>query len=236
MTDRQLARTAGVLYLVVAILGGLAELYVRATIVDPDSASTTAQNIRDSAGLFRFGFIADLFQATVFLLLAMALYVLLRRFGEPVGRAMVVFVAISVAIMCLNLLNQLTALTIATGESAVHDDAMVGLFTEMHANGYLIAQIFFGLWLWPLGVLVLRSGWFPRALGWLLIVAAACYLVDTLLLFAIPDFSSTLNGILVLPAAVAELWMVVWLLIKAAPSDEPIATSLGTAQLERSEP
>jgi ABC-type multidrug transport system permease subunit len=98
---------------------------------------------------------------------------------------------------------------------------MVGLFTEMHANGYLIAQIFFGLWLWPLGVLVLRSGWFPRALGWLLIVGAGCYLVETLLLFALPDLSSTWEGILVLPAAVAELWMVVWLLIKAVPSDEP---------------
>ncbi len=223
MTDRQLARTAGVLYLIVAVFGGFAELYVRSSLIDPDNASATAQSIRDSAGLFRFGFIADVLQATVFLLLAMALYLLLRRFGEMVARSLVVFVAISVAIMCLNLLNQLTALTIATGDSAVHDDAMVGLFTEMHANGYLIAQIFFGLWLIPLGVLALRSGWFPKALGWLLIVGGIGYVLEAFALFAVPDLSTTVQAILVAPSAVAELWMVVWLLVKAVPSDERTA-------------
>jgi Domain of unknown function (DUF4386) len=229
MTDRRFARAAGVLYLIVAIFGGLAELYVRASLIEPGDAGATAQNIRDSAGLFRFGFIADLFQASVFLLLAMALYVLLRRFGELAARAMVVFVAISVAIICLNLLNQLTALTIATGDSVVRDDAMVGLFTEMHANGYLIAQIFFGLWLWPLGYLALRSGWVPRALGWLLIVGAAGYIADTFALFVWPDLPAAVDGLLVLPSAVAELWMVLWLLVKAVPSDERIALTPATA-------
>src|SRR5918996_109871 len=113
--ERRLARFAGSLYLVVAVLGGFAELVVRQSIVEPGNAALTAENIRGSATLFRLGFGADLLQATLFLFTAMALYLLLRDVNELVARAMVVIVAVSVAIICLNLLNQYTALQIATG-------------------------------------------------------------------------------------------------------------------------
>src|ERR687892_1925463 len=116
-SERKLARIAGSLYLVVAVLGGFAELYVRDRLIDLGDPAATAANIRESATLFRAGFAADLVQAKFFLLTAMALYLLLRHVNELVARAMVVFVAVSVAIICLNLLNQYTALLLATGES-----------------------------------------------------------------------------------------------------------------------
>jgi hypothetical protein len=211
--EKRLARIAGSLYLVVAVLGGFAELYVRARTVVPGDASATAENIRGSATLFRFGFASDLVQATFFLFTAMALYLLLRHVDELVARAMVVIVAVSVAIICLNLLNQYMALQVATG-SAAGSDALAGLFADMHAAGYLIAQIFFGLWLLPLGYLVYRSGYFPKVVGILLAVGCFGYLIDTFTHFLAPGIAGSVSAIAVMPAAIGELSFVVYLLVK----------------------
>jgi hypothetical protein len=219
-SERRLSRIAGSLYLVVAVLGGFAELVVRAGIVEPGAGSTTAANIRASGTLFRWGFASDLIQATFFLLTAMALYLLLRHVQEMVARAMVVFVAVSVAIICLNLLNQYTALAVATGESygGAASDRLAGLFADMHANGYLIAQVFFGLWLVPLGYLVYRSGLFPRVLGVLLAIGCVGYLIDLFTHFLAPGVAERIEVFAALPAAVGELAFVGWLLIKGAQS------------------
>jgi len=211
--EKRMARIAGSLYLVVAVLGGFAELYVRARTVVPGDAAATAENIRGSATLFRFGFASDLVQATFFLFTAMALYLLLRHVNELVARAMVVIVAVSVAIICLNLLNQYMALQVATG-GAEGSDALAGLFADMHAAGYLIAQIFFGLWLLPLGYLVYRSGYFPRVLGILLAVGCFGYLIDTFTRFLAPGIAGSVSAIAVIPAAIGELSFVVYLLVK----------------------
>jgi len=211
--EKRMARIAGSLYLVVAVLGGFAELYVRARTVVPGDAAATAENIRGSATLFRFGFASDLVQATFFLFTAMALYLLLRHVNELVARAMVVIVAVSVAIICLNLLNQYMALQVATG-GAEGSDALVGLFADMHAAGYLIAQIFFGLWLLPLGYLVYRSGYFPKVVGILLAVGCFGYLIDTFTRFLAPGIAGSVSAIAVLPAAIGELSFVVYLLVK----------------------
>lgn len=226
-SERRLARIAGFLYLIVAALGGFAELYVRDRIVELGDPATTAESIRASATVFRAGFVADLAQATVFLFTAMALYLLLRGVNELVARAMVVIVAVSVGIMCLNLLNQYTALQLATGDvtgfAAGGSDALAGLFTEMHHAGYLIAQIFFGLWLLPLGYLVVRSGWFPRAIGVLLVAGCFGYLIDTFAGFLAPSAAQSIEAFVVAPAAIGELSFVVWLLVKGVRVREPDA-------------
>jgi hypothetical protein len=217
-SERRLARIAGSLYLVVAVLGGFAELYVRDRIVELGNSAATAENIRESATLFRVGFAADLVQATFFLFTGMALYLLLRHTSELVARAMVVLVAVSVGIICLNLLNQYVALQLATSEAAAFgaagSDGLAGLFAEMHHAGYLIAQIFFGLWLLPLGYLVVRSGWFPKAIGVLLIVGCFGYLVDTFARFLAPGIAGSIEAFVLVPAALGEVSFVVWLLVK----------------------
>jgi hypothetical protein len=219
-SERRLARIVGALYLVVALFGGFAELVVRARIVEPGNAAATAENIRGSATLFRLAFASDLVQATFFLFTAMALYLLLRHVSELVTRAMVVIVAVSVAIICLNLLNQFVSLQIATGEAssgafgAAGTDALAGLFADMHGAGYMIAQIFFGLWLLPLGYLVYRSGYFPKALGVLLVVGCFGYLIDTFATFLAPGIAESIEWIVVAPAAVGELSLVAYLLVK----------------------
>ena len=217
---RRLARIAGSLYLVVAVFGAFAELVVRDGIVEAGDPATTAANIRDSASLFRVGFAADLVQATFFLFTAMALYLLLRHVDELVARAMVVIVAVSVAIICLNLLNQYTSLALASGTGSASafgpatSDALAGLFAEMHGAGYLIAQIFFGLWLLPLGSLVYRSDAFPKALGVVLAIGCLGYLIDTFTTLLAPGAAERIEWIVLAPAALGELWLVAYLLVK----------------------
>lgn len=233
--EKPLARIAGVLYLIVAVCGSFAELYVRSGIVVPGDAAATADNIRASATLFRFGFVADLVQATCFLLTAMALYLLLRHVDKRVAAAMVTFVAVSVAIMCLNLLNQLAALLIATGEDTsgafgpAGSDALVLLFAELQRNGFLIAQMFFGLWLLPLGYLVVRSRSFPKVLGVLLAIGGVGYLVDLFVQFLAPAVAERIAPVVLAPAAVAELSFIAWLLVKAVRAPERDAPVSATA-------
>lgn len=218
---RTLARTAGVLYLMVAVCGMFAELYVRSAIVVPGDAAATAGNIRASATLFRVGFVVDLVQATCFLLTAMALYLLLRHVNRLVAAAMVTLVAVSVAIMCLNLLNQLVALSIATDVDYANalgpagSDALATLFAEMQRDGFLIAQMFFGLWLLPLGYLVVRSGYFPRVLGLLLALGGVGYLVDLFARFLALGAAERISPFVLAPALVGEVAFVAWLLVKA---------------------
>jgi Domain of unknown function (DUF4386) len=218
---KTLARMAGSLYLIVAVCGGLAELYVRSSIVVPGDAAATADRIRESATLFRAGFMIDLVQATFLLFTAMALYLLLGHVNKLVAQAMVAIVAVSVAIMCLNLVNQSMALSIATGQGystafgPTGSDALTMLFVDMHHDGYLIAQMFFGLWLLPLGYLVIKSGFFPRVLGVLLAIGCFGYLVDLFTQFLAPAIAESVEAFVLAPAAVGELLLIGWLLVKA---------------------
>jgi hypothetical protein len=225
-SEKRLARIAGSLYLVVAVFGVFAELIVRESVVEPGDPAATAENIRSSATLFRLGFAADLVQATFFLFTAMALYLLLRHANTLVAQAMVVLVAVAVAIICLNLLDQFTALSIATGEGyrstfgPVGSDRLSMLFVDMHHNGYLIAQVFFGLWLVPLVYLVVRSGFFPRLLGVALAVGGFAYVVDLLARFLAPEVGETISPFVLIPVY-SEVVFLAYLLVKGVRDPGP---------------
>ena len=212
-STRKLARIAGSLYLVVAVCGMFAEFFVRSRIVVPGDATATAANIRASATLFRLGFVVDLVQAMCFLLLAMALYLLLRHVDKLVAAAMVSFAAVSVAIMCLNLLNQVAALSIATGGGS---DALASLFAELQRDGYLIAQLFFGLYLLPLGYLVVRSGYAPRMVGVLLAIGCFGDLMDVFARFLALGIAETISPFVLAPAVIGEVALMAWLLVRTA--------------------
>jgi hypothetical protein len=219
-SPKHLARIAGLLYLIVGIFGGFAYGYVIAKVYAPGDAATTAANVLANSGLVRIGVIADLFQATVFVFLAMTLYLLLNHVHKNAARAMVVLVAIATTIMCLNNVFQFTALLVATDRSYVAafsaqgSNALVLLLLDMQHYGFLIAQIFFGLWLVPLGYLAYTSGMFPKALGVVLIVGGVSYLVDLLVAFLLPGLGNQIHGFLAIPPTIAEVWTLGYLLLK----------------------
>ena len=123
---------------------------------------------------------------------------------------MVVFVAVSAAITCLNMVNQFGALLVATNHSYVTAfgtdgaNALVLLLMDLQHYGYLIAQLTW-LWLFALGLLGYRSGMFPKWLSFLLMLGTVCYVIDALTQFLAPSFADTSAAIFVLPETVCEV-------------------------------
>ena len=218
-SDKKTARIAGVLYLLNGIFSGFAFAYVIGKVYVMGNAAATAANVVAYSGLVRIGVVADLFQATIWVFLAMTLYLLLKHVNKSAASTMVVLVAVGAAIVCLNDVFQFESLRIATDNAYAAalgnagSNALVLLLLDIHHYGFLIAQIFFGLWLVPLGYLAYKSGMFPKALGVVLIAGGACYLVGMLAVFLIPDFGEKINTFITIPSAIAEIWMLAYLLV-----------------------
>jgi len=226
-TNSKIARTAGILYIVVIVFGVFAEMIVRAELIVPGDATATANKIMASESLFRLGFVSDLIMMVAYLLLAYTLYVLLKPVGKNIAPLIVLFTSVGVAIMCLNMLNQFGALLLLGGADylSVYDanqiNAQAMLFINLQENGYLIAQIFFGLWLLPLGYLVYKSGFFPKILGILLMVAFLAYMVDFLVVFLLPLQAEAVASVAYVPIVLAEFSFCAWLLLMGAKEQQP---------------
>jgi hypothetical protein len=216
-SPKRLARIAGVLYLLVGIFGGFAQGFVYPKIYVAGDAATTAANLVANSGLVRMGVVADFFDNVIWVFLALVLYRLLKQVNTSAARAMVVLVAIGASITMLNAVFEFEALRVATGAvnlgGAAGSNALALLLVDAQHYGLLIASIFFGLWLVPLGYLAYKSGWFPKALGVVLIVGGACYLVDMLAAFLLPDIGKAIHGYVNIVSAIAEVSMVVYLLV-----------------------
>lgn len=219
LSTKTLARIGGALYLVVAVGGGFSQLYARSSLIVPGSAAATATNITTHAGLFRAGFVADLVAFTFFLAVGLVMYALLKAIDPQAALAMLVLNAVSVGISALNMLNHLGALMVATDPRFADLPRSVPLLLlELHQQGYLIAQIFFGLFLLPLGYLVSRSGMFPRVLGVVLATGSAGYVAGVAIAFAAPSLPASVATDFGLVGGVAELVFLLWLLIQGAKS------------------
>jgi hypothetical protein len=233
-TPKPLARFAGFLYLLVGIFGGFAEGFVEPKMYVAGNAVATAGNVVANAGLLRLGVVADLLDGAVFIFLALALYVLLKPVHKGVARAMLVLVLVAATITCVSALFEFEGLRVATGAvdmaafGTAGSNAMVLLLLDTQHYGLLVAQIFFGLWLAPLGYLAYRSGLFPKALGGVLIAACASYLVDMLAAFLVPDVDRAIHGFLTILPAIAEPAMVLYLLIVGVKNPKP-AVQVATA-------
>src|ERR1019366_7965821 len=170
-----------------------------------------------------------------FVFTALALYMLLKDVHKSAARAMLVFVALAAAITCVSAVFEFEGLRVATGAVSATtlgvggSNALVLLLLDAQHYGLLTAQIFFGLWLAPLGYLAYKSGWFPKALGVLLVVASGCYLVDMLAAFLAPGFDQKIHALIVIPCAVAEIWMVLYLLVVGVRANKPTQRILARA-------
>jgi hypothetical protein len=169
-------RFAGLLYFLMSIPAPFALLYVPSKVIVPGDAGATAANIAASESMFRLGIVAQLVSQLIFLFVVLALYDLLKGVNKRAALIMVLLVVVSIPIAFLNELNALAALILARGTEflSVFDkpqrDPLAMLFVQLHNRGYDLCQVFWGLWLFPLGLLVYRSGFIPRILGALLIV------------------------------------------------------------------
>jgi hypothetical protein len=227
-SPKRLARIAGLLYLFVGIFGGFSEGFVDPTMYVAGDPAATAGNVVANAGVVRLGVVAHLLDGAFFIFTALTLYILLKHVQKSVARAMVVLVALATGIICLNAVFQFEALRVATDNSyaaafgIVGTNALVLLLLDIQHYGTLAAQVFFGLWLAPLGYLAYKSGWFPRWLSVMLMLAAPCYLADLLVAFLAPHLAATTHLVVGAPVpAVAEVSMVFYLLIIGVKTIKP---------------
>ena len=230
-SPKRLARIAGLLYLAVGILGAFAFAAVYSAMYVAGDAAATARNLVANAGLVRIGVAGDLIQVTIWVFLALTLYVLLRHVSGYAARAMVVLVAIGASMSLVNILFEFQGMRVATDPTytaavgAAGSAALAMLMLDLQHYGYAIAGIFFGLWLVPLGYLTFKSGMFPKVLGIVLVVGGIGYLFDTLAAFVAPELTPIIHPIAALLGVVAEVSLLAYLLVKGVrsprPTDEP---------------
>jgi hypothetical protein len=224
-------RVAGLLYCTAGLSGAFSVMYLSNTLIVPGNASATANNIRASEMLFRIGIVSELISSIALVFLVLALYRLLQGVNRTLATVMVILVLVAIPVALLNVANKVAVLTLVRGPDflSVFDkpqlEALAMLFLRLHSAGLFVAQIFWGLWLIPFGLLVMRSGSIPRILGVLLIANGLAYPVVSLTWLLLPAHAGLVTRLALIPE-MGELWIMLWLLIKGAevhPVAEPIS-------------
>ena len=216
------ARFAGLMYLLLGISAPIGLMYVPGKLIVAGDATATADRIRQSEWLLRLGIGSELFQQVTVIFVALALYRLFKEVNQRQAVLMVILGAlVSVPIMFVNVLNYVAAVTLAKGAPflAPFDraqlDALAYLFVRLHSHGFIVASVFWGLWLFPFGLLVIQSRFIPRFLGYLLFVAGAAYLVSAFTSLVLPAHRPLVNGV-ALTLEMCEVPIIFWLLIWGA--------------------
>jgi len=212
------ARMAGFFYFIFMLVTIPSNICRDSFIVLGDAAAT-AKNIMASEWLFRLSFVGDLLSAVFFLLAAWALYVLLKSVNKDLALLFLLLNLGGVAVYSINLLNQFAAVLLLSGADylkvfqADQLQSLAMFFLNLRQNGYWIAQIFFGAWLFPLGYLVYKSGFLPRILGIVMMIHFVGWTMTTLQFFLFPGFGVIiyLTGPL---GFISEVGLTLWLLMK----------------------
>jgi hypothetical protein len=212
-------RFAGLLYVLASIIGFFAMEYVPGKLIVHGDAATTANNITASETLFRLGIAGELIGYAGFIFVALALYDLLKGVNPRHASLMVMLIVVSVPIAFLNELNSFAALALVRGADFLsifekpQRDALAMLFLNLHFYGFVVAEIFSGLWLFPLGLLVYRSRFLPRFLGVWLALAGFAWLILSLTSVLSPRYQDKVFTYCQ-PAFFGEIAFMFWLLIK----------------------
>ncbi|MBD1384288.1 DUF4386 domain-containing protein [Mucilaginibacter rigui] len=218
--NKKTARIAGLLYLIVVITGTINLGYVPGKLIVWDNAQATFNNIIASETLFRLGILSGLICYTAFLLLPFVLYDLFKAVNKTYAVLMVVLAVVSVPISFVNLLNKFAVLSLI-GKAAylkvfttAELQSQVMLHLRYYSNGNQLAQIFWGLWLFPFGWLVYKSGFLPKILGVFLMAGCFGYLINFTGGFLFHGYSDTaISSYITLPASIGEIGTCLWLLI-----------------------
>src|SRR5215471_21833548 len=232
LTNR--GRVAGLLYVVASFPVFFALVYVPSKILVRGNAAATASNITAHETLFRLGIAADLIGQAMFICVALALYELLKGVNRQHALAMLTLILVAIPIAFLNEVNSIAALMLVRGADflSVFDkpqrDALARLFLNLRGGGFDVAGIFWGLWLFPLGLLAYRSGIIPRILGVLLVIGCFAYLTNSLTSLTLPQYEDVVSK-WVSPLQAVELLFMFWLLIMGARPKPIVNASHATA-------
>lgn len=182
-------------------------MYVPNKLIVRGDAVTTASNIAAHETLFRAGIVNELMSTVLFMLLLFALYRLFSGVDEAQARMMVIFGLVSVPISFAGVAANLVALT------TLRTPNLTMALVRLHGNGIVVSEVFWGLWLFPFAVLIIRSGFIPKIFGVLLIVNGCAYIIASATTMLLPAYSATVNSWMMIPET-GELWIMLWLIVK----------------------
>ncbi|HET7498035.1 MAG TPA: DUF4386 domain-containing protein [Candidatus Eisenbacteria bacterium] len=220
VTRNATARRAGVLYFLFMIVAIVGEFLMPAFTV-PGDAAATARNITTSEFMYRIDILLGFGTLVLFLFLVVNLYQLLRDADRGQAMLMVVLVSVGVAVALANTLLRLAPLVLLNGTDYLsaftgpQREALALGFLRLHGAGAAISMGFWGLWLFPFGILVLRSGFLPRVLGVLLMIAGSAYLVSSVTTLAMPAYKAAVTRVM-MPLYFGEVPIIFWLMLKGA--------------------
>lgn len=224
-SPRGMTRLAGFLYLVIVVASIVAHFYVPSQLMVPGDAAATANNILAAEPLFRAGIGSEIVILLCEIVLSIVLYVLFKPVSKTLSLVAMVFRLAMTTIHAINLLNSFFVLLLLSGTdglAAFTTDqlhALVLLFLNAHHYGFTIGIVFLAPHVFLLGYLIFKSGYFPRILGILFLLAACGYLVDSTALLFVPSYGAT-PAFLALPIAIAEIAFPLWLLVKGANAEQ----------------
>lgn len=222
---KKTARIAGVLYLLIAITGGFGVMYVSSNIIVAGDATLTAENIIKSDFTYRLSIFSNLVSQALFIFLALTLSQLFKEVNQKLVKYLVAFVLVAIPISFINVLNLIAAQTLTGGAdflsafSANQLNALSMVFLNLYEQGISVVGIFWGLWLFPFGMLIIKSKFIPKIIGVFLIIGCFAYLADSFISLLFPEFKATVSLIMIIPLAIGEFSTILWLLIKGAKED-----------------
>jgi uncharacterized membrane protein len=229
-------RFAGLLYILTSIPGVFAMMYVPSKLIVHANAAATAGNIAAHKTLFRLGIAGQLISQAGFILVALALYRLLKVVNRQNASLMVTLIVVSIPIAFLNELNSIAALLLVRGADFLsifekpQRESLAMLFLNLHFEGLVIDEIFWGLWLLPLALLVYRSRFLPRFLGVWLALAGLAWVLLSLTGILSPQYYDNVFTY-TQPAVFGELVFMFWLVIKGAKPPALDAAALSSASV-----
>jgi len=224
-------RLAGWLYVVTSIFGFFAMGYVPGKLIVHGDAGATASNILAHETLFRLGIAAELVGMAGFIFVAHALYGLLKGIHRQHALLMVMLIVVSVPIAFVNELNSIAALVLVRGGDFLSTFepsqryAAAMFFLHLHGRGFVVAEIFWGLWLFPLARLVYRSRFLPRFLGVWLALAGVAWVIVSFTGILLPQYQDNVYAY-AQPAILGEIAFMLWLLIRGAKPKAADAAAL----------
>lgn len=217
-----------VLYPIWAVIGIFSVMYATQTIVVPGNASETADNIKDNEVLFRAGIAGRIITQLIQIIVVLLLLKLFKPVSKSLSVLMVVFALVGIPVAMLSEIFSFAAIFFLNGSDYLSGfttdqlNALALLSTQLHEYGVLLATVFWGLWLFPLGALVYKSGYFPKFIGILLLIGAFGYILDSfshILLINFADYEDVIPT-LVQILSFGELVFMGWVLLMGAKLPE----------------
>ena len=218
------ARIAGLLYLSLVVFGPLSLIYVPNKLIVKGNAAATAQNVMAHESLFRLAIACELIGTVAFMFVAFALYRLLSSVNKDHAAMMTIFAVMSVPISFVGAAFNFGALKVFQGGGflsvlpKVQLDVLGMLLIRLRDHTILVNEMFWGLWLLPLGLLIIRSRFLPRLLGVWLLLAGFGWIAESLTPILLPDYLHAVNRVTFI-TSLAEPALILWLVIMGIKVD-----------------